>query len=109
MGLQSIDTIKKDSLKNITYSSPTAQVVMTHLASRIRARPNTELHRLKVELRRAGFAIVEQDFDEMWPRLEQLGLGVVVKGRGGNSDRFLWHYDLKQVAKISLKKSDLPK
>ena len=95
-------TIDSETLKRISNANPTAEVVTYVLAMRQRIRAFSDLRRLKISLIRSKERIVESDYQQYWKDLEQAGFGSIVRGRNGNSDRFAWHYSLKEVAKAAI-------
>ncbi len=91
-----------EELKNLPKASPTADVVLSTLASRMRLRHFTDLTRLKTILISEGKKIVNEDFMSLFQSLERLGIGSVVYGRKNKPDRFEWFYSLKDVGKAAL-------
>jgi hypothetical protein len=93
-------------LQTITHANHTSEIIMTGLSMRERARSYLSLNRIKRELLDSGEKIVSEDFKGFWKSLEDAGYGVVVYGRKNRPSRFMWHYNLKEVAKHALSSKD---
>lgn len=95
-------TLNGSKLKQITNASHTAVVTMLLLALRQRARGFSNIPATKEQLLAMNEKVVEEDFQTFWKELQAAGIGSIVYGRRGRPDRFQWHYNLKQIAKIAI-------
>lgn len=91
-------TLNGEMLSKIGSSSESAQIVMNTLAKRERFRRESDLTRLKRDLIKQGSKVVDEDYMQFWKGLEAEGVGSIIHGRKGKSDRFKWNYSLKVVA-----------
>lgn len=89
--------LDKSRLSTLANSSETAQAIFQDVSTRRRIRWETNLPRYAVKLAHKGFKVVEQDYENAWKGLEEIGAGVIVRGRNGKPDRFKWHYSLKEI------------
>lgn len=89
-------------LHKIAHKSDSAVVTMTALAMRERFRRYSNIEKMKYLLLNQGEKIVDTDYRQVWKDLEDAGIGSIIYGRGGRPDRFMWYYDLKQVANAAL-------
>ena len=97
MTTKGIDTA---AVMEIAHKNPTSEAVFTVLALRERARGETDLRRLKDELRREGFAVVPQHFNTVFESLAKQAFGEVTF-KGDEPIKFKWHYSLKEVAQTA--------
>lgn len=97
-------TFVQDKLKGITNATHTSIVTMMKLALRERNARNgfTNITGIRNELIRMGEKIVDEDYLKFWQELETAGVGNLITGRRGNSDRFKWHYSLKEISKNAI-------
>ena len=99
--------LKGKALHAIAHKSHTATVVATSLALRSRLRHESDIARTKNALIRDGEKIVDSDYIQFWRDIQAAGAGVLVIGRKGMQDRFIWHYSLKKVAEGMLNSTDV--
>lgn len=89
-------------LIEIANMSQTALTLMTDLGSRERHRPFSDIKRQKQELIRKDYKIVEGEANMFWRLLEQEGFGVIMSSSKGKPEKFVWNYNLKEIAAIAL-------
>lgn len=94
-------------LKSIADRNDTSQLVLFALADRKRFRTVTDIGHMKNLLIRSGEKIVHEDYMKTWKELESLGIGSIVYGRHGQSNRFKWNYSLSAVGKAAISGHDL--
>lgn len=68
------------------------------LGARQRVRQQTDLTQLYKDIRRMDKTVDEKDFLNTFKDLESKGVGSLIIGRRGNPNRFIWKYNLKDVA-----------
>jgi hypothetical protein len=95
-------TVDKSKLSELSKSNETATALFTEFANRKRFRWETDLRLQAAKLANKGYKVVDTDYLETWKQLETMGLGSIVYGRNGNSDRFKWRYSLKEVGKAAI-------
>lgn len=89
--------LDKARLSTLASSNETAAAIFKDAAERQRISWETNLARYAVKLAHKGFKVVDEDFEKTWKALEDMGAGVIVRGRNGNADRFKWYYSLKEI------------
>lgn len=99
-------TLDGSKLKQVGTSSHTAGAVLLSLAIRDRLRHSVNLAKIKDDLVRSGEKIVDSEYKQTWKDLQDLGMGSLVYGRGGNPDRFDFHRDLRAVGKAAVEGTD---
>ncbi len=77
------------------------------LGSRQRIRQQTDLTVLYRQIKRLDRNVNEKDFLATFRKLEADGAGSLVIGRRGNPNRFIWKYNLKDVATLANKNKPL--
>lgn len=95
-------TLEGSKLKHIADRNDTAQLVMFSLADRKRFRSVTDIGHLKNLLIRSGEKIVNEDYMKTFKELEALGVGSIIYGRNGKSNRFEWNYSLKAIGEAAM-------
>lgn len=78
------------------------KTVYEMLADRQRINNKTNLDQFFVYLRGRVPNATDSDLMSVFKSLEELGYGSIVYGRGGNPTRFLWNYNLSDVARKEL-------
>ncbi len=98
-------------LKEVSQSSDVAKNVFSMLGQRERFRRRSDLRGMFYELAGKVKNVNYDDFLTVFENLQEAGVGRIVVGRKNNPDRFLWNYNLKDVAKALPvdKLSPLPK
>lgn len=91
----------QEEIKSIANQSPTSKIVFNNLSKRLRFRRGTNLSKFHVQLINAGEKIVEDEYMDTFKKLQTLGVGSLIFGRGGKPNRFKWNYNLKDVAKAA--------
>lgn len=94
-------------LKTFVNESQVAKVMFEEFSSRQRYRDNTNVHHLHNTLRTKGVKLSEDDIITAFKQLTEMGIGKIIFGRGKNPTRFLWNYNLKDVAKAAQGKKPL--
>jgi hypothetical protein len=88
-------------IQKLAESSETAKNVLYRLAVRERHTHSVELPRFKNELIQLKLKVVDEDFNYTFKRLDELKVGALIFGRKGNSDRFEFHYSMRDVGNLS--------
>lgn len=96
-------------LKEIAVKSKSATEVALSFIDRQRARPSTDIRRLKGMLARQGHRIDGAEYSQFWKDLQAAGIGSIIYGRRGNPNRFEWRYNLRKVAEAMLEGGETPK
>lgn len=94
-------------LYKLAHESKTADAVVHALASRERLRHFIDIRRMRYDLKKEGFKIIDSEYMNLWREWEKMGLGSIVRGRIGKDDRFVMNYDMRRVAEASIKGTDL--
>lgn len=97
-----------DTLTEIAKETETAKNVFALFQARERFRRETNLGRLHRTLIEDGKKVVDEELVILFKKLEALGIGTLVIGRGNRFSRFKWHYNLKDVAKAAKADKKLP-
>lgn len=91
------------NLKPLYEKSATAKAIFRCLSERDRARSYTNLKLLRNELVNAGKKVDEADFDEVFEKLAELGIGKIVYGTRGKANQFYWNFNMKEVGLSAIK------
>ncbi len=102
-----IKSIDYDKLKSVAGGTPISRAALTMLTERTRARQETTVRRLKRELSARGVTAKTEQVQKFLSDLQSCGAGRVVFGKNKTA-RFVWDFDLKDVAAFALGKP-LPK
>lgn len=94
----------RQELAKLAKKNSAAVAVFKEMAERKRFRREYSLKLLYKEL---GDKIDEGEFFQVFKDLEKAGLGSIVQGRAGNPDRFVWAYNLLDVARCAKGEIDL--
>lgn len=94
-------------IKSIAEETNTSKEVFSHLKERIRFRRETNLHKLHNILMHSGAKIVEEEYINLFKRLQDEGAGALIIGRRGKPDRFKWYYNLKKIAEAAYNPSTI--
>lgn len=109
--LRGVSMLNSGTLKTIANSSPTANTIFEALSKRERFRERITLKKFKYDLIKSGQKVVDQEFLDTFKKLEEAGVGSLVKGRGSNPDRFVWNFNLRDVGTAAFatnEKQELP-
>lgn len=90
-----------NSIQTIASSSEVSKAVFKALSDKQRARRATDLTNLFREVSAKDKTIPEKEFLTVFKKLEEAKLGSLVIGRRNKHNRFLWNYNLKQVAQAA--------
>lgn len=85
-------------LKQVAEASPVSKIVFDMFSARERFRRRSDLRRMHSNLVLEGKQISYDDFLTVFENLQDAGVGRIVVGRKNNPDRFLWNYNIKEVA-----------
>lgn len=89
-------------LAKLAKKSNAASAIFDDMANRERFRREYNLKRLHKELsEKSKKPIDDKEFLETFKALQAAGLGSLIVGRGGKEDRFIWDYNLKDVARCA--------
>lgn len=100
-------TLEGTKLKQIADRNDTATLVMMSLADRKRFRSVTDIGHMKNLLVRSGEKVVLEDYMKTWKELEAAGVGSIIYGRNGQSNRFKWNYSLTAVGHAAMNGKDI--
>lgn len=78
-------------------------LVFKNLQARERNNQQTDLTNMYRAIYKTNPEIDQVDFLNVFKKLQEQHAGVLVIGRNGNSNRFIWKYNLKEVAEAALK------
>lgn len=93
--------MEQSSIKSVMNENATSKAVLEVLSARKRYRKHTLLPYFKSILEGRGYKIVEDDLIATFEKLEKAGAGTLVYDRRTKKPKkFLWTYDLKDVAKM---------
>lgn len=90
----------------IAEKNDTALNVFGILAQRQRYRKDTNLDKLRDQMRKEGMKLVDDDFKDLFVQLKKAGIGHLVTGPR-KEPRFKWYYNLKDVAKSAIMNTPL--
>lgn len=90
-----------ETIREISQSSPVAKEVFGVLSERQRYRRRTDLNRLYNMLKMSGSTVSPDDFLNVFKTLQAAQVGSLVIGRKNNPNRFVWNYNLKDIAKAA--------
>lgn len=85
-------------MNNELQNNPVAKLVFDVLAERQRHRQRTDLNNLFRAMRRDNPDLSEKEYLEVFKTLQANGAGSLIIGRRGNPNRFIWKYNLKDLA-----------
>lgn len=85
-------------MNNELQNNPVAKLVFDVLAERQRHRQRTDLNNLFRAMRRDNPDLSEREYLEVFKTLQMNGAGSLIIGRRGNPNRFIWKYNLKDLA-----------
>lgn len=90
--------MQEKSLQEVAHLNKAAEVVFNDFSKRVRFRDETNLKRYHRLLEEQYGAVNPDELMATFKALEKLGLGSIVVGRRKKPTRFVWHYNLKDVA-----------
>jgi hypothetical protein len=88
-----LDTVRdQKKLRDVYQTNDVAPLVFKHLAKKVRDVPRTDLRRLRhAIMHEEGRIVASSDVVEVFAKLQQAGLGKLVKAKKPTDpDRFLW-------------------
>lgn len=86
------------SLKSLPATNETEKMLVSAYAEKQRFRYETDLVKFKNQLLNRGMRIVEKEYAAWYEKLQNMGAGSIVYGRGHTPTRFKWNYNLKKYA-----------
>lgn len=92
---------KNTELAKVAQSSQTSKTIIKVLSNRERFSRKTDLSKLKREIKEAAGNLNQTEFLNFFKKLETLGYGSIIQGRGTNPSRFLWSYSIPDIIKAS--------
>lgn len=90
------------TIQEVAKETPTSKAIFDSWIQRQRFSQKTNLDKFKGNLLNQGEKIVDEEFQKTFKCLEDLGIGSIIHGRGKNPTRFIWNYNLKDVAQMSM-------
>lgn len=97
------------TIEQVANSSEVSKAIFKALADKQRARRKTDLTNLFKTVRKEHAEISEKDFLLIFKQLQEAKVGSLVIGRKNNHNRFVWSYNLKDVANRGLNKTSTEK
>lgn len=95
-------------LTQIAQANETSKNIFEVFSTRERFRRETDLRRLQRTMLEAGKKVVDDEFINLFNKLQDIGVGTLIIGRGNKMTRFKWHYNLRDVAKAALTNKKVP-
>lgn len=92
---------KQTELTKVIQANSTSKAAFKVLSQRLRFGKHTDLGKLKREIKESSGNLNQTEFLSLFKKLEKLGYGAIVIGRGGRSTRFAWNYNLGKVLQAS--------
>lgn len=92
-----------EALKQVVNESEASKAIFRALSKRLRFRRHTNIQFFQYQLQ----TVSKEEILSTFKRLQTLGLGLVVYGRGKNPDKFLWYYNLKDISQLAQGKKTL--
>lgn len=92
------------TIQQIAQSSPVAKEVFKVLEKRQRFRKRSDISRIYREIKSTHMSTDPKEVLNVFKELQSLGVGSIVIGRKNNPNRFIWKYNLKEVAKAAKNK-----
>lgn len=83
------------------YNMNTETVVLNALGNRQRMRTQTDLNQFFKGILREHSGLDEKEFLAVFRKLQEQGAGALIIGRKNNPNRFIWNYNLKEVAQAA--------
>ena len=90
------------TVEAIAKSSDVSMQIFKHLSERKKVRKEINLGNLILTLLSQGKRFDLDSFYKTWKEMESKGLGTLVYGRNGKSDRFLVNYNLKLLGEAGV-------
>lgn len=94
--------LDNQSIKSLAHSNATASTIFLIMSQRERARHVLNLDLLLSNAIAQSKDVSKEVFYETFKQLHNLKVGYIIYGRKGNNHKFVWTYDMKDVAKIGL-------
>ena len=93
-------------IETVANSSEISKIVFKALSEKQRARRATDLTHLYRAVSKMDKTVQEKEFLKVFRQLEDADIGSLIIGRRNNHNRFVWNYNLKQVAQAASGKMD---
>lgn len=90
-----------NSIQTIANSSEVSKAVFKALSDKQRARKATDLTNLFREMTQKDKTLQEKEILAVFKKLQDASVGSLVIGRRNKHNRFVWNYNLKQVAQAA--------
>lgn len=88
-------------IETVANSSDISKMVFKALSDKQRARRATDLTHLFKVVIKMDQSVPERDFLAVFKQLQDAKVGSLIIGRKNNHNRFLWNYNLKDVAQAA--------
>jgi hypothetical protein len=88
-------------VSDIAKKTVAGRKVFSYLSTRERHRNRTDLRQLYTSVFEEGDSTSYEDFIKVFQELHNAQVGVLIRGRRNDPDRFQWRYNLKDVAKAA--------
>lgn len=92
-----LDTVR---VSRVAEMNDTAKAIFADLNDRERLRDRIDLTRHYNKLVASNPKVNRTDYYATWKELEKQNVGALIYGRNGNSDRFLFEYNLKWIGTL---------
>lgn len=97
-----IDKIDAKVLKAIAHENDNAEVIFKYLRERQRTRPVMDLRQVLYKIcNESGDLLKMEDVMHTFRRLQDIGVGSIIIGRGSRPNRFKWNYSIQQISKLA--------
>jgi hypothetical protein len=88
-------------IETVANGSEIGKIVFKALSEKQRARRATDLTHLYRAVSKMDKTVQEKEFLKVFRQLEDADIGSLIIGRRNNHNRFVWNYNLKQVAQAA--------
>jgi hypothetical protein len=97
-----IDKIDAKVLKSIAHENQNSEVIFKYLRERQRTRPVMDLRQVLYKIcNETGDLLKMEDVMHTFRRLQDIGVGSIIIGRGSRPNRFKWNYSIQQISKLA--------
>lgn len=96
-----------NAIETVANTNETSKLVFKALSEKQRARQATDLTRLFNRVVEMDKSIGEKEFLMVFKQLAEAKVGSLIIGRRNNHNRFIWNYNLREVAQAAQGKLEL--
>lgn len=98
---------QSNTIESVANSSEISKIVFKALSDKQRTRRATDLTNLFRTVSKLDQTIPEREFLAVFKKLQDAKVGSLIIGRRSNHNRFVWNYNLKEVAQAAMDKTML--